>query len=809
MGIFLDRTHRRMAMLMCGAAAITITAPAAAQSTAPAGASDERPPVVEAITDDGDIIVTARQRSESLISVPVSVSALSSAGLARYSATDLSRIADNIPSVQVTRASSGNGALIAIRGIWSSQLDPGLESSVSVSIDGVQLSRGFIVQAGFFDLQQVEVLKGPQALFFGKNSPAGVIALKSNGPGDTLEGYVKAGYEFRANERYAEGAVGGPVTDTLGVRVALRATKMDGWLKNTAGPIANPIEPNLPLLGPTNNKITPAAETIVGRLTLQWEPTSEFKAVAKLLYSDYKDNDPNGLQQVVRCGGRPNPSSFGFPDPYGDCIPDNRRSFGANNPAVLSVYPRLKTDGDYYTSNKSALASLSLSYDAGDLAFNSVSGIYDLKSDTFGNYDASAFAQFPGTVREDSRIYTQELRMTSSYDGPVNFMLGAYYEKGRRYTDAAQRGAGSIVPVPFDPSYGGASIIYDGEATVRSDTYSAFGQLLWDVSDSVQAAGGVRYTKESKDVIRGNRYVNTLHAPSFAAYLPVGQVLTGKFRDSNWSPEASLSWHPVEDQTLYLAYKTGYKSGGFSTTGVTSKTLRIADVTFQSETAKGFELGYKARLFDRRVTLTSAVFNYKFSGLQRSSLDIPTTTFQIRNAASARTKGIEADIAIQAADGLNLRASGTYNKATYGNFLTAPCYNGQTAALGCVGRVQNLSGKRIALAPRLTGTAGFTFDTAITNALSLGITGDVRYVSRYRTQDDRTPGSVQNGYAKFNASARIHDADDRWEVSLIGLNLLNKYAILFTTSKVVGMSGDLYGPVERGREVRIQAGYKF
>tara|TARA_B100000378_G_scaffold261667_1_gene243203 strand:- start:1211 stop:3535 length:2325 start_codon:yes stop_codon:yes gene_type:complete len=770
----------------------------------PASAQTEAAAPAEAESND-DIVVTARQRGESLVSVPVAVSALNAAGIERYSATDLNRIADNIPAVQITRSSNGSGAVIAIRGIYSSQLDPGLESAVSVSIDGIQLSRGYITQAAFFDLQQVEVLKGPQALFFGKNSPAGVISLKSAGPSASWQGYAKAGYEFRANERFLEAAVGGPVTDNLGVRVAVRGSDMDGWLRNTAGPLANPIEPGLSLPGYSNNKITPAARSLAGRATLEWRPTDNFSATARLLYSDYHDNDPNGQQQVVSCGGRAHPSTLGFQDPYADCKPDNRRSFGAPNAAILAVFPGLAHGSDYYTDNKSILGSLTLGYKMDNLTLNSISGIYDLRLDSFGNYDPTVYSIFPGHLVENSRIYTQEWRATSSYDGPVNFMLGAYYEHGKRFTSAMNRG-GAGFPVPFDPAFGGASVAFDGAATVRSDTYSAFGQLMWDITDAVQLSGGVRYTKEHKSARRGNRYVSPI---AVAIYAPVGKLLTGDFDDSNWSPEASLSWHPTPGQTLYAAYKSGYKSGGFSTTGVTSITAKIEDLTFGSETARGGEIGYKARLLDRRMTFTSAIFNYKFNGLQRSALDIPTTTFQVRNAASARTKGVEAEVAFQLNDALELRASGSYNKAYYLNFTTAPCFNGQTAAQGCVNRIQDLTGRAIALAPRYNATAGFTYDIPISSAIGLGVTGDVRYVSGYATQDDRTPGAHQDGYAKFNASARIHESDNRWEISLIGLNLFNKYAVLFTTSKPGGSSGDLYGPVERGREVRLQSTYRF
>ncbi|RYE50490.1 MAG: TonB-dependent receptor [Hyphomicrobiales bacterium] len=203
---------------------------AAVAQEAPSAASSER--VGNSALEE--IVVTARKREESLISVPVAVTALSATDINRYAASDLTKIAQLAPQVIIQRSGgSGSGAVIAIRGISSSTTDTGLSSTVSVNIDGTQISRGRIITQGFFDLQQVEILKGPQALFFGKNSPGGVISLRSAGATKTLQAYVRAGYEFKANERYIEGAISGPITDNFGFRIAARGTKMDGWMRNT------------------------------------------------------------------------------------------------------------------------------------------------------------------------------------------------------------------------------------------------------------------------------------------------------------------------------------------------------------------------------------------------------------------------------------------------------------------------------------------------------------------------------------------------------------------------------------------------
>ncbi|OYW36174.1 MAG: TonB-dependent receptor, partial [Brevundimonas sp. 12-68-7] len=193
-------------LLMAGAASALVCAtaqPVAAQDS-PAAQTPQDASAID------DVIVTARRRSETLISVPVVVNVISAETLERNRADDLSRIGELTPTVVVGAYKSNGGGSVAIRGISSPANQTGFEQAVSVAIDGVQTSDGRITQMGFFDLEQVEVLKGPQALFFGKNSPAGVISITSANPTDVFEAGIRAGYEFEGDETTIEGYLSGP-----------------------------------------------------------------------------------------------------------------------------------------------------------------------------------------------------------------------------------------------------------------------------------------------------------------------------------------------------------------------------------------------------------------------------------------------------------------------------------------------------------------------------------------------------------------------------------------------------------------------
>src|SRR5690554_1482933 len=174
------------------------------------------------------IVVTARRREESVQSIPVSVQAISAAEIQQRDLTSLEKIAASTPNFTIARASNGAGAQLTMRGIGSSATSIGIEQSVAIVVDSVYYGQGRVINEGFFDLERVEVLKGPQSLFYGKNATAGVISLTTANPGPDPEFIGRVGYEFAGEKAYAEAIISQPLTDTLGLRVAIRGSRMWG-----------------------------------------------------------------------------------------------------------------------------------------------------------------------------------------------------------------------------------------------------------------------------------------------------------------------------------------------------------------------------------------------------------------------------------------------------------------------------------------------------------------------------------------------------------------------------------------------------
>jgi len=782
---------------------VYLASPQSAQASDSVGGSDQTKQGTDEI---GEIVVTARKREETVTNVPVAVNAIASAELARYDATELTEIAELVPQVIIAKTGGGGaGASLSIRGIGSSPLDAGIDQTVSLNLDGMQISRGRLVTESFFDIQQVEVLKGPQALFFGKNSPGGVISLNSNGATKELEAYAQDGYEFNADQRFTEGAISGPITDTLGIRIAARASNMDGYITNDAEPVANPSDPSEPS-GGAGHRRDPGTSEVISRLTVEWNPLDNFGAVLKVLGAKESDNGETAGTELL-CGGKPQTLDLlggtYVTDPNGSCTLNGQRSVGAYPPGLASEFPYAR-DGVPYTDYKSVVSSLTLKYRFENIAFTSVTGYYSYDNAGFDNFGYSSAPSIYGYNADHSDALTQEIRANTSYPGPINFAYGLFYESTARQT----HGDGSIALLPADPRNG-----QDNDWTLlthnHGDTYSAFGQIIYDPLSNVELAAGVRWTEDHQSATIGNSFVNENFAP-FGLVATEGLFTSGEFKGSNWSPEVTASYHPVEHSTLYAAYKTGYKNGGFSNPSILSAGQTADILEFKPEKAHGGEVGYKQSFMGGRATLSSAIYDYTFDDLQLNSFVPNPPAYLVRNAAGARTTGVELDSAYQAGQSLGFRLSGGYNRAKYVNFAAAQCYPAQTVLEGCsTTGTQNLSGAALVRAPRFNMTAGANYELGLSERVQLGASLDADYTSGYWMQEDESPISWQGGFYRLNASIRVHESSNAWEVAFIGRNLNDKYYGVASLDAPFAPPDQIVVSIGRPREYILQGTVHF
>ena len=803
----------RLTLLAAAVASVATGLPARAADAAPATALEE-------------VIVTARKREENVQNIPVAITALSAKQLEHFSLHSIEEISANTPQLSVTRGSSGSGATISLRGIGSSYTSIGIEQSVAVNVDGVYYGQGRIINEGFFDMKQVEILKGPQALFFGKNATAGVLSFTSANPGDHFEAVGRVGYEFTSRTPSIEATVSGPVTDTFGLRLAIRASEMQGGYVENLAPatslttfnVATGVLTSHPIAAPT--KDIPAEEDLVARLTAQWKPNDQFTLTLKGAADRYRVTDATWNGEIARCpvGGRAqvNPAEVcntNWKIQQNDVPAD----IAATNPLLGRHDGKLYQDYDSYSFTGIA------DYNPGAVDLTAVTGYHHFVNYFLGDYDFTGAANGGtwGSERSEYRAFSEEIRAQTRLNSPVNFMVGVYYQNTKLNFDQQ-----IIFPGALEDSTAPAALRYitlQKLSQTDGTTFAGFGQAIWKIHEDWEATVGARYTHETKDSVFNQPYVVSAYQAVFRQNAP----LTDNQTFDNLSPEVTLTWHPAPRWTVYAAYKKGFKSGGFSISALNSKigNTTANDLAFNPEKPAGFEGGVRTTLFDGTVRASIDAYDYKYSDFQIDYFDATKIQYITKNAGSVVTKGVEfqAEWAPRFARGLTLRAALAYNDATYDTFAGAPCYGGQTIPEGCTtlpdGRtVQDLSGHATANAPKWTGSLEADYESQPVNGLVFGASGNLHASSSYFGGPFGNPNAVQSAYAVFDLALRVRDEKERWELALIGKNLGNEYVATAYgdapssgkgTGTALGVHSDLVANVSPPRTVALQFTYRY
>jgi outer membrane receptor protein involved in Fe transport len=762
------------------------------------------------------VVVTARRKAERMLDVPVAAIAVGAADIRQYDLTSVANIKLVAPQITFDRGFTGGGASISMRGVSSSSLDAGVEQSVLLDFDGMAISRGRILNDALFDIQEMDVLKGPQALFFGKNSPGGVVSIKSAGPTKTLSGFVRAGYETTSHTRSVEAAVGGPISDNLGFRVALLDSKSRGYIENmdkdgvpdlvrTAASGSTFVPPAQPWLG--------AEQKQAARLTLTYTNKDNFDATFKLLGSRYRGQGLQSFSEVMGCpAGKTQPTTVGnIVDPTGDCQLNNKSSQGWLSPTIINSWPEVKANdgGAPFSKNDTTMPTLTMNFSTENIKFTSVTGYYDYDYVSQSNADATSYAYYWSYSNEKNKSIYQELRAVSAYDGIFNFAAGGHFEKNDRTLYVG----GANGPALLDPATGRYNA-YDDQQHNKSRAYSVFAQLIAEPVKQLELAAGGRFTHESKDLDSFNVYVN----PSIAAsFLPQGTHITGSKSSTNFSPEATVTWHPAKEAMVYAAYKTGYLAGGFSNPGTLGPTTSLTTLSFDPEKVKGVEIGTKGSLLNRTLTGSITAYRYEYSGLPLTSLialDATHVAFVTQNAANTIARGIELEAAYRPISSLTLRGSVSYNDSYFADFAAAQCYTGQTAALGCLvnpvtkASTQDLTGKPVYRSPKWIATAGAVYEQRVSPDFRLNWNADLRYSAGYYAGLNLNPTSYQRAFTTLNAGVRLSANEDRWSLAVIGRNLSNRIYATLGVDKPGG-SGESFAVAGEPRAVVLQGEYRF
>jgi iron complex outermembrane recepter protein len=762
------------------------------------------------------ITVTARKREESIQDVPLAVNAFDQSFLQSRAFNDISQLTNYTPSLQMPYSTGGSGGGVFLRGVGSISDSATIDQAVALNFDGVQVSTSLPLRTSTLDMNQIEVLKGPQALFFGKNSPGGVIAFQSADPTDHPESMLRAGYETADEQEYFDGMISGPIFDGLEGRLAIHYMDQQGWLKVQSenltaaetGPYVDAPAYSLPF-----NRY-PQGHEIDTRGTLKYD-AGPLQVKAKVTFSTLVGSGSNGqLEQLVNCPHgvpqywyAPLPAALNI----GNCRPDNVTSGGALAPIVLQKGQGYGSDPGGQRADQQVLGSVDTKYDLGSgLTIDSVTGWYSVWDNGGpGPYAPIAIDNVASLEPVHINQGSEELRLSSNWTSPVNFVTGVFYDRSTNYS--------ANDPAILLPSGGGWT--FPGSETYRiaENSISGFAQMNWKIGPQFEVSGGLRETHEVKTA-------DQIEYDNVAV-----PVVNNQLSFSNTSPELTLSYKPMNDLMFYVSYKQGFKAGGFDT-GYGRATELAADpsanISFKPERITGVEGGMKSTWLHDTLQLNLAGYGYHYSNMQLVSL-VPPFSFFTTNAGGADIDGAEVELTWKPpVSGLTIHSSLAYNHTNYTSFL-AECYGGQTISAGCnqafdpatgAYTTQSLAGHSLAYAPEFSALLNLNYDIRLGNVgrlgdLLLGFSSDTSFSSSYFSDIPDEPASRQSAYAKTDLSMRIGRTDRYWELELIARNLTNKYTVLeshdasFTgtgTGTNVGMLADTDGQVSMGRTFLVQ-----
>lgn len=728
-----------------------------------------------------EIVVTAQKRQEGLQDVPIAIAVVSGASIERMSVRNLEEIATTTPGFQIQQSPAQSG--IYIRSIGSGASNQGFEQSVGLFIDGVYAGRERLFQAPFLDIERVEVLKGPQSVILGKNTTAGAINITTARPTEEFEGSVSALYG--ENGEYAGTVIlSGPLGEGLSGRLAARAAGMDGYLRNSY-----------------SGADEPEIDDTAVRGSLLWKAS---EGLSILLKAEYAQSRQTGNTLAV---SQLTPSQLAAARAFDpDLTLDLDRLRKSANSAGL---PGNEEFNDLTSSNFTA----TIDYTLGDWTLTSISAYGRLKYEqgTDVDHQPSPLAVISLRVGSEYEQISQELRLASPVGRTLEFLGGAYYQSGdTNFMDWNPCIEFAAVPGVGLPAAFCAPARWQQDQT----TLSGFVRGTWNITSSFRANAGVRYTHEKKEAS------NVLTITTFDGGAPntnpfdllIARVVGGWANhtiaptartEESWSPSFSVQYDVTSDIMLYASYTRGTKGGGFNPLNGTGDPDAWE---FGPETARSFEAGAKTRLFENRAVLNIAAYTSEFEDLQVSQFN--GATFVVSNAGSAKVDGVELDMRWRAAQNLTLGGSVAYLDSRYGTFLTGPCKVGQTAADGCVGGFQNLSGESLPFAPEWTGSLEIDYARSIGPDLRVSAHCEAVYSDGHYLAPDNDRRTFQSGYGKINLRLALGSALDSWELALIGKNLTDEIVKGFEND-IIGHPNAFYAQVLPGRTFAVQGTVRF
>jgi iron complex outermembrane recepter protein len=765
-----------------------------------------------------EIIVTAEKRSENIQDVPISVIALSAKQLKDAGVTDIKDMQVLTPGLTVTSTTNESSTTARIRGIGTVGDNPGLESSVGVVIDGVYRPRNGVGFGNLGEIEQIEVLEGPQGELFGKNNDAGVINIITKRPSTTFGVTAEiTGGNF--NDREVSASVTGPIGSMSAARLYVGYQKRDGWMDvdTGAGPNTNDRANDRNMFTLRGQYLITPSDDLDVLFIADFSKRNEVCCDAVATDLGPFAGVANALASVPALGGTPGATAIAANGGY----------------QAYSNYPWGQQVRDMGLSAQ-------LDWNFGAAKLTSITAWRDNTVEAGNDTDYTAidilWEPDNNSNQTDFKEFSQELRLAGK-SGPLDWLVGAFYaDETLNSTQSLYAGndfdlyVGGLAaaaggnPNPFSvPPYGlplfptltgkppGDTFVpgvagYSDDFRQNSKSFAVFSSETLNITNGLDLTGGFRYTHEKKslqsnyfDTDGGAACGSLLSSPGlpsiatnpalaneyafllgygcsvvfnpFFAKLPDNQSLS----ENNLSGTIKLAYHFNDDVMTYLSFADGYKAGGFNLARVTNPAAAnplapVLDTSFPKESVNSFELGIKTTLLDKTLRLDAALFDQQYKDFQLNTYT--GILFVVSSIPHVSSKGAEFNVAwATPLSGLSLSTGVTYtftNITEFGNslYLFAP-----NTADPYLPRLNN----RLSFAPLWSGVAGATYTVPISSSLQFHMSANEKYNSSYNTGSDLDPRKIQGSYGILNARLGVGATDDKWSVDAWGANVADKY----------------------------------
>lgn len=706
-----------------------------------------------------EIVVTAQKRTESAQTVPSSIIALSGAKLAELGLDDPASLVAHVPNLQANTAVGGGAPVFSMRGVSMSDFSLNQSSPVASYVDEVYKGNFALFGVQLYDLERVEVLRGPQGTLYGKNTTGGAINFVTRRPDFDRNGYLSAGFG-NYDRVEVEGALGGSLVDgRLAGRVALTYTDADGWFENRY--------PGGRDLG--------AMDERAGRVSLLYTPSDHLDIILRLAKSQ---------QNPMNYGVYGRPGEFGTGgglyalfnalDPVANPETDHFRS-GLGERELESNFSRRR-----YIRADSAALTLDWRFSE-PYALTSITSWDEGKMRNPEDTDGSPLEVVEVTYQASARQFTQDLRVTSDLGGRFDFIAGLYLSRDEltngtdlRFYDDLDVNLDGLLSFedclysfntlvnadPLDDLFPAACRVVNSFEQVR-DSQALYFDGTYALTDHLKLRAGLRATHD-KSKLRG--FVSQLHGNDgvvLANLIPgdendVDAAVSKAFSDERLSGKLGLDYTTTGGTLFYASYSSAFRAGAFNAQAFFAPEELTA---VKPENLDAFEIGFKSQFAGGRLQLNGAAFHYKYENQQFMDVD-PTTALQLLvNIGESTIRGAELEFVARPLAAVTVRGGL--------GWLDTKVDRG-------VLRGENLSGNELPLAPELSATLAVDWEAPLSDTLDLALQLGGSYASKQYFDILNVERIASDAYALLDARVAIRSADRRWEVAAWGKNLTDK-----------------------------------